>query len=805
MNRVYSTMQDSPEQAAAGLPNREELCQLLGAAARPSVVATERELSVLRRGLTKAGWKRSLYLQDAPANSPCTSGAGMLSRANYWLAAEVGIPERGGDCHDFFCDDGTQLEAPDQGSVIGARHRCPACGRTYCGEKYDAAYRCMRHEMIASGCLALSLVYQIERDPAYAEKAVKILSEYAAAYPGPHTDMRTGGMMTKSLDEAVWIVPLAQAYDLIYHSRALWAGDKELIESKLFRPVAEGLTKVGGTGSWGAWHLAAVGVVGCAIKDADLLDTALGRFLAQTQDELGDDGLWPGSVHTHHFLALSAFVDLAEACCRLGVDLYNVRAARGRCLRSMFLAPLSYTYPCFQLPAIDDGWYNSSLPLSLYEVAYRRWGDRIFAWALKTGYGFSRHPVNEFQSSHRPQFARNSFYAFVFGRDLPGRVPEPKIASTVFPSVGICALRGDEKTVLTFDYGPLPGPGQLDKMGITFYANDRPLAADYGTPGHGSAILGYYTGTASHNTVMVDCKPQQQTSESSLIAFSPGNYLQLAEAASEEAYPGVKHTRRVALAGDVALLRDTIESCSEHTYDWLLHCEGELVGAPAPTGAARDVPEHFTSPNELAESADFQIGWQDGGCRLAAWFSMDKPGTVVAARCPAETAARTVPVIDLRRRAKRAEYLALLVPCKASAPEIERQGNLYKITRGSVTDWIYVGVAPGTQPCEPGALTTDADLAAVRRVGGKIAAYGLYGGSYITLNGEKLLLGAGRFERVEARLDTRGPIVTVSGATGGYLRLKCQARAMRVNGHRISAAGSDGFATIRLVGVLAGA
>ncbi|MEN6372983.1 MAG: heparinase II/III family protein [Armatimonadota bacterium] len=785
------------------LPCKEEVARLLAASARPFVIASDRELSVLRRGLTKEGWKRSLYLQDAPEDASSLSGTGLLARANQWLATTIEIPKRGGSCTDFYCDDGTRLEIPPAGTTTG-EHRCPCCGKTYSGDKYSAAARWFHHNALANGCLVLALIHQLDRDPEYAKKAIEILLGYAKIYPGSED---SDGMMDRPQDEAAWIIPLAQAYDLVYHSRFFTPVDRDAVENKLLRQAAQKLAKLDVTGSEASWRLAAVGVVGCALKDAGLLSAALTDFSDQIKNELGHDGIWPESVHAHHFSSLSAFVHIAEACSRVGIDLFNYQPATRKCLKSMFIAPISYAYPSFQLPAINNGPYSSNLPLSLYEIAFRRWTDPIFAWVLRTGYDYSKYPESDTHIKCRWEFTRSSFYAFLFGRDLPGRVQEPKLVSTNHPSLGICTLRSESGSMLTFDYGPFLQHGQLDKMGITLYANNKPLCPDYGTPGSGSAIADYYSGTFCHNTVVVDGSHQQPTSESRLLEFRQGEYLQLAEAESKEAYPGVHHTRQVMMACDIAVVRDTLESDSEHVYDWLLRCEGELCDIPPTSGAAADIPEWITKAISLGEMADFTARWHDGDCGLAAFFSMDAPGTVLHARCPAETAARTVPIVCLRRKGTKASYLSLLIPYSGDAPEIDCSGNAIKIIRGDTVNWIYATGLPQnhTGDSDTPEIESDAEIAAVSEVNGEVVCCGLYNGSYVKLKGEPLLMAAGQFDRIEIRLDSRNPVIAFEGASGAYLRLKCHSRAMRVNGHRISATGLDGMATIRLVGVLAGA
>src|SRR5512144_2675140 len=106
---------------------------------------------------------------------------------------------------------------------------------------------------------------------------------------------------------------------------------------------------------------------------------------------------------------------------------------------------------------------------------------------------------------------------------MPEKPPQPVFKSINFPVLGIAVLRQEkplaEQTMLTFDYGRHLGHGQLDKMGVTLFSHGRVLAADYGTCSYGSEILPYYTGTHSHNTVMVDGADQKHTRDSDLLAF----------------------------------------------------------------------------------------------------------------------------------------------------------------------------------------------------------------------------------------------------------------------------------------------
>ena len=127
-------------------------------------------------------------------------------------------------------------------------------------------------------------------------------------------------------------------------------------------------------------------MIGYAIEDDELVQWATEKFEQQIRDQLGDDGLWPESVHTYHYFPLLAFMHFAEAAWHAGVDLYHWEAKPGKSLLAMFSAPLAYAYPDLRLPAINDGWFESFVPPDVYELAYHRTQDPRFGWVLANGY-----------------------------------------------------------------------------------------------------------------------------------------------------------------------------------------------------------------------------------------------------------------------------------------------------------------------------------------------------------------------------------------------------------------------------------
>jgi len=321
---------------------------------RPGVLVTPERLAVVRNDiLQKKSERRDFYDKYVKAD------------ADLWLKRSITIPEMGGWLHDFFCTEGTMLEIPkDKMFYDDVPDRCPVCGKTYLNDKLLAARKARTHYWLCDAVRNLSIVYAVEGKKEYAEKALEILTKYADSYPH-QTFMR------QTLEEAVVIIPLAEGYDLLYDMMS--EKQRSHIEQNLLWPSAQLLSQSGVGGNWGSWHLSAVGVIGYATRHQRFIDYATEQFKLQIANQLGDDGLWPESVHTYHFYPLNGFLSFVEAAANHGDDLYHWEAKPGKSIQTMLTAPLRYVYPNMRLAAINDGWYDSFLPQDQYVVGYYRY------------------------------------------------------------------------------------------------------------------------------------------------------------------------------------------------------------------------------------------------------------------------------------------------------------------------------------------------------------------------------------------------------------------------------------------------
>ena len=662
---------------------------------RPFVLLNEAELAGLRADLAKPGWKSGLYRTDR-GFSVMGSGRGVRANADLWLKRPIEIPARGGHFHMFFCADGDRLEFPKDQRFVPGPYRCPKCGKPYRGEKFEGGLRRMVHCWLAQAALDLALVAAIEHKPEYAAKAAEILSAYAAAYPGPHTTAVIGGMIYQSLDESMWVIPLAQAYDLV--AKDLAAEQRRKIEHFL-RTVAQGLERCGTNGNWGSWHLSAVGVIGYAIEDAALINWATDSFHQQIRDQLGDDGLWPESVHTYHYFPLFAFMDFAEAAYHAGTDLYHWEGKPGKSLLSMFTAPLQYAYPDLRLAAINDGWFESFVPADCYELAYRRTQDPRFGWVLANGYRPGALPAGVVSADPRDSL-RQGLYAFLLGGDIPAKVTAPPATSVNFPVLGICLLRSTNGAMMSFDYGPLLGHGQRDKLGLTLFANRKLWLADYGTPGYGASILPWYQSTFAHNTIVVDGQSQHPTKENNVKLWLGGADLEAATSRTAEAYPGVMHTRTVVRLGDYFVVADQLKSEAEHTFDLYLHSEGKLALADGKAGAqptAAPVP-WITNLSARVPATAVSGRWTEGKSGVGFWVGGANPITPITGQCPAESGSRKVELLVSRQQGRTAEFVTVLYPYQGKLElAVELKGNEVHIHHGGLLDVLTLPAA-GMRP-----------------------------------------------------------------------------------------------------------
>ncbi len=654
---------------------------------------TEEEIARLRARRTRPAFARAW--------------AELLKEAREALVQGAVIPAEGaGWWHDYFCPDhATQLEYDP---ARPHAHRCPVDGRVFSGEPYDGAWRYMTHMRLAQGAHAAALVWLASGDAACAAHARAVLLGYVGRYATylPHGEHAgKGRAMGQSLDEAVWSIALAWAYDAMRD--ALAPEERRQIEDGLLRPAAAHLLgqRFRRVHNIECWHLAALASLGVALRADEYLAAALDEhsgFTAQLEDGVLADGWWWEGSPAYHFYALQALLIGALALRHVRPEvLGHVR------LRAMLDVPVELARADLSLPALNDCWFGVSTPgelarrAALYETAWTLWRDSACAALLARLY-----------ASGEP---RRSTEALLFGPDtLPAPAP-PQPATRLFEASGYVVLRHgtgvpDERWLL-LKFGPHGGGhGHPDKLSLDLHAFGRRLSPDLGTPGYGIPLNHtWYRHTLSHNTVLLDGRSQPPAA-GALVRFATPTQSDFAVADARVAWPaeapapyGGASVRRCVLwkppdagSGRPLYFVDLVQvHCpAPRQIDLAWHHTGalELPGlAPLGTRLSGEGYEHLENLRQL-RAAEWHAIWRLDGCGTQC-FAVDPPGaTLLAAEAPYNPASEHMSLVLRRVAAAQASFVAIYEPFKEQPTvtrvtwvnrSLEGEGQVHFVVEGA--------------------------------------------------------------------------------------------------------------------------
>ncbi|MBS1857642.1 MAG: alginate lyase family protein [Acidobacteria bacterium] len=526
-------------------------------------------------------------------------------------------------------------------------HICPVDGEILRGDPtrpdrdYDAIVTSNIQDGYAREARNAGIAYAVTGEARYAARVREILLAYAAkylSYPLHNTrgQARIGGgrVTSQTLDESVWLIPLAQGADLVWNT--LGEDDRRAIADKLFLPAARDVILAHRMGIHNIqnWKNSAVGLTGFLLGDEALIRAAIDDpdrgYRQQMARGVQPDGVWFEGAWGYHFYTMSAVWPLTEAARNSGIDLY------GDPYKRMFLAPVNLAMPNGFLPAFNDST-EVNIHNDLYELAYARYHDPL----LLAGIDRAR---------------RGSDYALWFGDDtLPAPASAP-LGSRNFTVSGYAILErgeGPRTTWLCLKYGPHGGGhGHPDKNNFILFANGKVLFPDPGTRPYGSPLhTEWDRATIAHNTLVVDGANQAEATGRSL-AFGTDNGADYSMTDAGPIYPGVRFVRTAVLLNEkLILFVDRVTADREHTFDLAVHVAGKW------TSSAGDAVEvaypHVRDARRVASSGDTRLAWDGGAIVLAG----NEPGEAIAATGPGKSTEDRVPMAIFRRKGTRTEYV----------------------------------------------------------------------------------------------------------------------------------------------------
>jgi len=489
-----------------------------------------------------------------------------------------------------------------------------------------------------------ALAYAFTNRADYARRAGELLVAYATRYLSyPRHDVNGKDTITaarvtsQTLDESVWLIPVVWSYSLLRDTLA--AEQRAQIESKLLRPAAN--TIIGPSfdnlPNIQCWKNSAIGCVGYALEDQDLISTALDDptrgFRTLMSRYVVQGGVWAEGSMGYQLYALRALWPLAEAARRHGTDLYA-----NEHYRSLLDGPIALA-----LPNGDPAGYNDNPGLNLthwgevYELAYARWKRPEYGRAATLG-------------------PRNTITALLYGTGvLPSGECIPK-TSVLIARAGLGSMRTEDATIEVRSGMHGGGHGHPDMLNIVTFGKGHTFGVDPGSIGYGAALhREWYRSTIAHNTVCVD--QQLQSNADGRVV----DWKQDAQATSwkgtANVYAGVTLTREVRLEANRATERFTCESADEHVYDWAFHSLGELTLSMTTSeleGRLGDENgyQHIRQIRQAASDTDWVATWTRGNATLRLHVK-GAPGTSLYTGVgPGPNPAEPVAMVVIRRRGR---------------------------------------------------------------------------------------------------------------------------------------------------------
>jgi hypothetical protein len=427
-----------------------------------------------------------------------------------------------------------------------------------------------------------------------------------------------------------------------------------------FRYENENITRLGNTQFW---SITTLGILGFLTSNEEAIEHAInGTYGLKTvlENKLRDGKFWPEPLGYALDYVLCSMSLLAEASKRNNYDdLYNYVSPTGASIKSLIDGLFDLCNPNGLLVASGDGSYcaelyeNGKLRLfngfgaylfngkqtrigNKFEIFYSAYKDPKYAWL-----------INKTEDRFCVDVTVWGDNTLTHGIPL-GTAETPSFTSTKYQGIGhalISTVEGKEYwegkgNVLHIRNGNTNQyHGHDDPFHIDLYVNGKMIypdwylkSWDYLAPrasngNRNKTPISHYS--LGHNTVLVDKKGpdyrryqlEQKNKEVNDIIFSEIQKSGRMKTISLEGsiYKGVKQKRILGLTSDYLIDIFECESDAVHTYDYLLHDEGELI---------------VEIPNPMQEYDGFTIDYQlepiDSASKLAdnQWLRKGFKGSV---------------------------------------------------------------------------------------------------------------------------------------------------------------------------------
>lgn len=497
--------------------------------------------------------------------------------------------------HRYFCDD-------DGGRLIfdldsPKRHRCQVCGRVYENDEYrDGVWVTFYRNRAVVLALVSAVVYRATGEKTYRDYAIQVMDFYAAHYHEfvlhnkeneictSYEEMKwgCGKMMPQGLNEAIVAIRFIQTMELLRPELdPAWI---DYVHQKLFREMFRLLApQAVAIHNISCWALSAVGVMGLALGDREMIDRAFrGPFNIGEQLAKGvtQDGFWyEGSIHYNFFLLEGvSYLFLFSK-----IYHHDFGAQSTAILERMFIQAYQYAFDNLYLPNPNDGWPDLNLKTFsyVYHTVARAFGEDSPVGNITKLIEASPWPRTTLPLSE-PYYCLDAVclekLLFNIDFDYEKLTPTPR-RSYVFEHSNFAMLRSGPWNVF-LKYG-LNGRSHAhpDIMTVEMMYRDRRVTRDLSNAGYESRMCNeWHRKTLAHNTVCFN--------GTDITSVSPGRCLKFTGkkvvAQAEGVYEGIDYQRALEIDGGCVTSRFDVVG-RPGTYDHIFHLEPQIrVSCPYP-------------------------------------------------------------------------------------------------------------------------------------------------------------------------------------------------------------------------------
>ncbi|MCK8523408.1 heparinase II/III family protein [Aquimarina sp. D1M17] len=488
-----------------------------------------------------------------------------------------------------------------------------------------------RHKKNWSILYKSGVLYQLLNDTKYAKYVLDVLKEYAKMYPTlpRHPQERSyarGKIFWQCLNDANWLVYVSQAYDCVYNY--ISKKDRTYLEKNLFIPYANFLSEetpqfFNRIHNHSTWGNVAVGMIGLAINNDELVDRALyglkttslepdmkdndggfiisedqkSGFLANLDSPFSPDGYYTEGPYYQRY-AMYPFMIFAQALQNKKPDLDIFKYKDGVLIKAVYaLLNLTDTQGEFfplndaqkgmsyfskeLVSAVDIAYHFGSKDKQLLSIAEKQNRVQLDETGLSIALGIKNKKSIEFQKK-----------SLELKDGADGR------------EGGVGILRSENSQLeLIMKYSAQGlSHGHYDKLSFSYYNKGEEVVQDYGLArfvnieqknggGYLKENKTWAKQSIAHNTIIQDQTSHfggkyeigsKHHSEKFIFEIENPNF-KIVSATEENAYPNTKLHRTMIMIEDEdfenPLLIDIfkVSSNTEHQYDLPYYYRGQII------------------------------------------------------------------------------------------------------------------------------------------------------------------------------------------------------------------------------------